>query len=70
MEVQEIHVTIDRNGQVQLEVHGIKGETCLDITQALEAALGGDILLREMTSEALESPDNNEDLSSRLETKA
>ena len=70
MEVQEIHVTIDRNGQVQFEVHGIKGETCLDITQTLEAALGGDILLREMTSEALESPDNNEDLSSRLETKA
>ena len=69
MEVQEINVIIDPNGQVLLDVHGVKGEACLDITRALEAALGGDILLREMAPEALENPDNNVDLSSRLETK-
>ncbi|MBN1954051.1 MAG: DUF2997 domain-containing protein, partial [Anaerolineae bacterium] len=41
METQEIEVFIDKDGQVRIEVRGVKGESCLDLTQALEAALGG-----------------------------
>jgi hypothetical protein len=57
MEVQEIEVTIDENGQVQIHVTGIKGDACLEITRPLEQALGGQ-LRREMTPEALEEPAN------------
>ena len=57
MEVQEIEVTIDENGQVQIHVSGVKGEACLEITRPLEQALGGQ-LTREMTPEALEVPAN------------
>jgi hypothetical protein len=55
MEVQEIEVTIDENGQVQIHVTGIKGDACLEITRPLEQVLGGQ-LTREMTPEALEEP--------------
>jgi hypothetical protein len=54
LDVQEIHVFIEKNGEVRLEVRGVKGESCLDLTQALEAALGGDVIAREMTAEAAE----------------
>ena len=57
MDVQEIEVTIDENGQVQIHVTGIKGDACLEITRPLEQALGGR-LTREMTPEALEEPAN------------
>lgn len=57
MDVQEIEVTIDENGKVQIHVRGIKGEACLDITRSLEQALGGE-LTREMTPESLEEPGN------------
>jgi hypothetical protein len=57
VEVQEIEVTIDENGQVQIHVIGIKGDACLDITRPLEQALGGQ-LTRQMTPEALEEPAN------------
>ena len=55
MDVEEIEVTIDKNGKVQLHVRGVKGENCLDITRALEVALGGEVELREMTPDASES---------------
>ncbi len=54
MDVQEIEVTINKNGQVEVHVHGVKGAQCLDITAPLEQALGGKVTLREMTPEALE----------------
>lgn len=56
MEIQEIEVTINKDGQMELHVRGVKGEACLDITRPLEEALGGEVLLREMTSEAQEPP--------------
>lgn len=59
MELQEIEVTINQNGQVEVRVHGVKGAACLDITKGLEAALGGEIIIREMTPEALEQPDHH-----------
>lgn len=52
MDVQEIEVTIGKDGKVQVHVRGVKGDACLEITKALEAALGGDVELREMTPEA------------------
>jgi hypothetical protein len=55
MEVQEIDVFIDKTGEVRLEVRGVKGPVCLDITKQLEEALGGQIASREMTPEAQEA---------------
>jgi hypothetical protein len=55
MEIQEIDVFVDQKGEVKLEVRGVKGQTCLDLTQELEAILGGQVEARTMTPEADES---------------
>lgn len=54
MNIEEIKVFIDDKGEVKYEVRGIKGKKCLDLTKDLETDLGGDILLREETSEMRE----------------
>jgi hypothetical protein len=54
MELQEIDVIIDKDGQVKIEVRGVKGPACLDLTRELEAALGGEVIDRQMTAEANE----------------
>lgn len=56
MELQEIEVTIERNGQVKVHVQGVKGMSCVDLTQDLEAILGGAIEERDLTAEAHEEP--------------
>jgi hypothetical protein len=55
MELQEIEVFIDKDGQVRIEVRGVKGMSCLDLTKDLEEALGGEVQDREMTPEAYET---------------
>jgi hypothetical protein len=55
MELQQIDVYIDKNGQVRVEVRGAKGRTCLELTEDLEQALGGKVTAREMTPEATEA---------------
>ena len=55
MELQEIDVFIEKDGQVRIEVRGAKGTSCLDLTKDLEDALGGQIEAREMTPEAYET---------------
>ena len=55
MNLQEIDVFIDKDGQVRVEVRGVKGGSCLDLTRDLEQALGGEIASREMTPEAHET---------------
>jgi len=55
MELQEIDVFIEKDGQVRIEVRGVKGMACLDLTKGLEAALGGQVESREMTPEAYET---------------
>jgi len=55
MELQEIDVFIEKDGQVRIEVRGVKGKSCLDLTAPLEQALGGQVESREMTPEAYES---------------
>jgi hypothetical protein len=54
MELQEIDVFIEKDGQVKIEIRGVKGMSCLDLTKDLEAVLGNQIVAREMTSEANE----------------
>ncbi len=58
MEIQEIEITIDKDGQVVIHVSGAKGMVCQDITKDLEKALGGEILERQLTSEAMEKPES------------
>jgi hypothetical protein len=54
VEVQTIDVFIEKDGQVRIEVRGVKGKSCLDLTKPLENALGGQIEDRVMTVEAYE----------------
>ena len=49
-DIQEVDIFIKPNGEVAYEVRGVKGKKCLDVTKALEADLGGEILCREETS--------------------
>jgi hypothetical protein len=46
-------VVIAPDGTVRIEVRGVNGPACLAATADLEAALGGQVVSREMTSEAL-----------------
>jgi hypothetical protein len=55
MELQEIDVIIDKDGQVRIQVRGVKGTSCLDLTKSLEAALGGQVEERQMTPESQEA---------------
>ena len=52
MDLHEIDVYIDPDGQVRIEVRGVQGPACLELTAALEAALGGSVVSRELTPEA------------------
>lgn len=54
MHSQRIHVHIDPHGQVKLEVEGMQGQGCLELTAALEALLGGEIQQRELKPEYYE----------------
>ncbi len=54
MELHEVEVVIDRDGEVRIEVHGLKGRGCLELTADLIEALGGDVLEQELTAEASE----------------
>ncbi len=56
MKIEEIEVTIDAHGRVSVHVRGVKGKACLSLTEALEEALGGEIVQREMTAEVHETP--------------
>lgn len=55
MELQEIDVFVEKDGQLRIEVHGVKGTSCLDLTKDLEAVLGDRIANRELTPEADET---------------
>lgn len=57
MDMQTVDVFVDKNGEVRIEVRGVKGKTCLDVTEGLEKALGNRIEDREMTHEAHDTQD-------------
>lgn len=48
-----IEITIDRSGAVYFKVTGVKGTGCMDLTEALEKALGI-VASRERTAEYYE----------------
>ena len=52
MEIQEVDVFVAPDGTVKLQVRGVQGGGCLDLTEGLEKLLGGEITSREMTPEA------------------
>ena len=41
MELQEVEVVIDADGEVRLHVRGVKGDACLDLTRDLAAQFKG-----------------------------
>ena len=51
MEIQEVQVDIAADGAVQISVRGVKGPGCLALTQAVEEQLGGQVVLRELSTE-------------------
>ncbi|OPY23549.1 MAG: hypothetical protein A4E27_01459 [Methanobacterium sp. PtaU1.Bin242] len=40
MEIEEVEITINKTGKVIIEVKGVRGSACEDITHELEEALG------------------------------
>ena len=48
--MEEVRVSIDDEGNVKVTVFGARGPRCLEVTEKLEAMLGGE-LEREFTSE-------------------
>ncbi len=71
MELQEIEVIIGKDGQVQIQVRGVQGLKCLEITKPLEEALGNQIVARIMNPDVLQgdqpsiSPDQDQHLTTR-----
>ncbi len=57
MDIQEIEVTIDKNGKVEIQMKGFKGEQCLAVTKELENALGGEVEARQLLAEYYEEDD-------------
>lgn len=53
MESQEMEITISPTGEVQIQVKGVAGPQCLDLTKGLEQGLGT-VEERKLTSEYYE----------------
>ena len=45
VDLKEVIITVDilTNGEVTIDVGGVEGKKCLDLTDALEKKLGGDV---------------------------
>ncbi len=56
---EEIEITINENGEVELHVQGVPGSDCMKLTADLEEALGV-VLNREKTSEYYQTPASDE----------
>ena len=59
-ELHEIEIAIDARGEVTVEIRGLKGPGCLDVTKGLEQLLGGAVLERTHTHEYDLQPDEDE----------
>ena len=55
MKEERIKITIDREGNASLDVSGVKGKKCLNLTKELEEALGV-VSKREAKKEMQERP--------------
>jgi len=69
MDIQEVELTIYPNGQVEISVRGVKGTTCLEITQSLEAALGNHLVERRLTAESQDTTSDNSNFLPPVEIK-
>ncbi len=58
-ELHEIEVSIASNGDVRVEVRGMTGPGCLDVTREMEALLGAVVLEREHSHEFDLQPDGD-----------
>ena len=54
MRKQEIDISISATGEVSFTIKGVKGASCIDETKFLEQAIGGEVLVREPTTEYYE----------------
>jgi len=43
MRTEEVTIVVDADGQVSVQVSGVKGKSCLDVTKELERLLGGEV---------------------------
>lgn len=68
IEIEEVEITIDEKGNVQIHVRGVKGEKCLTLTEDLSEALGADLIDQNLTPEMYEQ-DLPMDLPNRVEQK-
>ena len=59
MAEETIELFIHADGRVEIQVCGVKGEKCLEVTKAVEEALGGKVQ-RELTSEMYETESEEE----------
>lgn len=57
---EEISVTIDAEGKIQIAVSGFDGLSCLDATASLEKRLGGNITERQLSDAAFDSNANTQ----------
>ncbi|MBY0262027.1 MAG: DUF2997 domain-containing protein [Phycisphaerales bacterium] len=55
MSTPKFDITIDKNGQVKIKVHGVSGKECLQITDMLKEIIGREES-RQLTSEYYGSP--------------
>ena len=53
MEMQEMEINISPKGEVQIQVKGVHGSSCLDLTKDLEQGLGS-VEERKLTGEYYE----------------
>lgn len=65
-EQMQIIIRIQPNGEVQVEVEGVKGESCLTLTKLLEEKLG-QVIERQLTSEYYEQVQQHGYVSHRLD---
>jgi hypothetical protein len=63
MEMQELEITIDREGRMQVAARGVHGEGCVGITKNIENAVGT-VEERGYTAEYYEQPVTVSDLRS------
>jgi hypothetical protein len=55
MEMQELEITINNEGKVEVKVRGLHGPECVKTTENIENALG-EVQKRDFLSEYYESP--------------
>ncbi|MNS68424.1 hypothetical protein D3C72_1017060 [compost metagenome] len=59
MESQEMEITISPTGEVNIQVKGVHGASCLDLTKGLEQGLGT-VEDRQLTAEYYEQRQNQQ----------